>query len=257
MVPQLITSRQNARVRDLRAALRGRPPAGVAAVEGFHLLEEAQRAHDSGIVVETVFVRQSLAQIHLSGDAELLLLSDDVFDSIAATETSQGIAALVRKPTLAYVPHRGDTVVIAAGLQDPGNLGTLIRSAEAFGAAAVLLAESTVDPWNGKCLRASAGSVFRLPLPAFDAALHTALQRCGIRLLAAVPDRAATPAHAADLRNGCALLIGNEGNGLSPAMLNLADERITLAMPGPTESLNAAVAASVLLYEVQRQRGRA
>ena len=256
-MPLLVTSRQNARVRDLRAAFRGRAADGFAAVEGSTLLQEALASSGAGMRVETVFLREdrhTVAQ-ELPTDVDVVLLSADVFDSAVATEQSQGVAALMRKPLRAYQPAVNDLVIVASGLQDPGNLGTLIRSAEALGAAAVLLAEQTVDPWNNKALRASAGSVFRMPLPRWSDRMLQEMRDCGIRLLAAVPAGNGTlPASSVDLCTGSAFFIGNEGNGLSPAMLALCDGRITLPMPGATESLNAAVAGSLLLYEASRQR---
>ncbi len=244
----------------MRAAFAARRHEEIVAIEGDHLLREAFR---SGLAIESVFLREDRTAIasDFPEETDIVLLSHEVFDSAAVTENSQGVAALVRRPESRYLPQQGDLVLMAAGLQDPGNLGTLIRSAEAFGAAAVILTESTVDAWNAKSLRASAGSVFRVPLPRWTDALRLSLRQNGIRLLAAVPASApssthATPAHLTDLRSGCALMIGNEGAGLSPELLALADARITLTMPGPTESLNAAVAGSLLLYEAAQQRQR-
>ncbi len=251
-MPERITSRQNSRVRALRTALQSRKRSELIAIEGTHLLEEAL---NSGLTVQTVFLRDDQAAIaaHLAPETEVLLLSEDAFSSAAATEHSQGVAALCEPPESRYLPQRNDLILIAAGLQDPGNLGTLIRSAEAFGAAAMLLAGSTVDPWNGKSLRASAGSAFRLPLLRLSQPLLEAVRRAGIVFLAAVPS-GGTPAHLCRLDRGCALLIGNEGAGLSTEILALADERIMLPTSGRTESLNAAVAGSLLLYEAHRQR---
>lgn len=250
----VITSRQNSRVRALRAAFRGDAAHGVAAIEGWTMLLEAIQA---GVVVDSVYLRED-RQRHveqLPSSIECVLLSTQAFDHAAATEQSQGVAALLHKPHSRYVPDRNDILVVAAGLQDPGNLGTLIRSAEALGAEAVLLTEGTVDPWNGKALRASAGSVFRMPLLRWTDTLRGELRTCGIRLLAAVPAGEDTLIAAdTNLCGGCAFVVGNEGSGLSPAMLALCDDRITLPMPGPTESLNAAVAGSLLLYEAARQR---
>ncbi len=259
-MPEVITSRQNARVRELRAALRGNAPEGVTAVEGWILVSEAVMAQQAGLGphVDTIFLSEDAQQnaALAYGILPLVILSRDAFDSAASTEQSQGIAALVRKPQHPFTPFFGDVMVVAAGLQDPGNLGTLIRSAAAFGAAAVLLAEQTVDPWNGKAQRASAGAVFRIPLPVWSDETLAQLRSRNIRLLAAVPGhRDAQAAHEIDLTDGCAFLIGNEGNGLSKAMLDLADAHVTLPTPGPMESLNAAVAGSLLLYEAARQRG--
>lgn len=254
-----ITSRQNARVRELRASLAGRGAGDVGALEGWNLLREALDASRHGLTIQTVFLREDRAEFvpNIPGDIETVLLSHDAFASAAATQHSQGIAALFRRPKARYLPACGDLLLIAAGVQDPGNLGTLIRSAEAFGAAAVLLTEGTVDPWNSKALRASAGSVFRIPTVPWTETLRLELQTKNIRVLAAVPaESGAIPANQMDLRGGCAFVVGNEGSGISTELLSLADDRITLTMPGPTESLNAAVAGSLLLYEASRQRAQ-
>ena len=252
-MPEWISSRSNPRVRALRATLASRQD-DVVGIEGFHLLREALA---SGLQLRTLFVREDQASVldALPPGAvhETLLLSREAFDSAAATEQAQGVAALLDRPSTAYAPRSGDLLLIADGLQDPGNLGTLIRSAEAFGAAAVALTRGTVDPWNGKCLRAAAGAAFRLPLPRWSDDLLAALRAVSAHLHAAVP-RNGTPAHAADLRGTVALVVGNEGAGVSDAMLQAADTRITLFTTGPTESLNAAVAGSLLLYEASQQR---
>jgi RNA methyltransferase, TrmH family len=137
-------------------------------------------------------------------------------------------------------------------LQDPGNLGTLARSAEAFGATGMMLLPGTVSLWNAKAMRASSGSVFRLPavLLTPDAAF-AALRAQGVRIVAAV---ARDGDSEADLRGPSALLVGNEGAGLPDAWVAQADARITIPLPGAVESLNAAIAGSVLLYEAMRQR---
>jgi TrmH family RNA methyltransferase len=146
-------------------------------------------------------------------------------------------------------------VVILAGLQDPGNLGTILRSAEAFGADGVISLPGTVSAWNPKAVRASAGSVFRLPLLSVDAEecfLH--LREADVKIWTTTVD-AAEPADLVNLTGPVAFLIGNEGKGVPAELAALADGAITIPCPGPVESLNAAVAASVLLYEASRQRG--
>ncbi len=155
-----------------------------------------------------------------------------------------------------FGPASPPLVLVLAALQDPGNVGTLLRSAEAFGATAAILLAGTATPWSGKALRASVGSAFRLPLvPARDAADAAALLRPHrIRSYAAVASGGRGPLDAA-FHQPAALWIGNEGAGLSAAELGACDERISLRMPGPVESLNAAVAGSLLLYEAARQRG--
>ncbi len=255
-MPDVIRSRTNPRLRTLRAAL-SRRSGDMIGIEGFHLVREALQ---SGMVLTTLFVREDCQVIldNLPRDAahEMVLLSAEAFASAAATEQAQGVAAILPVPDANYEPRGGDLVVLADGLQDPGNLGTLIRSAEAFGAAAVALGGHTVDPWNGKCIRATAGAAFRVPLPRWSDTLLAALRKVNGRLYAAVA-RDGTPAHETDLRGTAVLVIGNEGAGVSPGVLAAADARVTITTTGPTESLNAAVAGSLLLYEASRQRGGA
>ena len=254
-----ISSRTNARVKQLRAAFAGnsRLSEDLIAIEGEHLVEEALR---SGIVPRTVFVNERRYPPRtLPRSVEVVRLTEDVFASAVETRTPQGIAALIDAPahTLEEVLEQADPLIlIAAGVQDPGNLGTLIRSAEAFGAAGVLMTQGTVSPWNQKALRASVGSAFRMPVVAVTRDEIVRMQEGGIALLAAVGEGGAgvVAAQDADLSQACGVMIGNEGAGLATEWLALATARITIPCPGPVESLNAAIAGSLLLYEASRQR---
>jgi RNA methyltransferase, TrmH family len=261
--PRRVESRQNARVKELRAGLsRGMKTAhDHIAVEGLHLVQEAIK---SGLNLDTVFLQEGheeLLQQFPSGSAEVLILTEDVFLSATMTEHPQGVAALVEAPQFTVqgmfptTPGPAPLVVIAAGLQDPGNLGTLVRSAEAFGATGMILLPGTVSLWNAKTLRASSGSAFRLPVLALatDAAF-TALRDQGVRIFAAVARHGESEA---DLRGPSALLVGNEGSGLPQAWIAQADARVTIPFAGAVESLNAAIAGSVLLYDAMRQRLKA
>ena len=261
--PRRVESRQNARVKELRAGLsRGmRTAHNHIAVEGLHLVQEAIK---SGLNLDTVFLQEGheeLLQQFPSGSAEVLILTEDVFLSATMTEHPQGVAALVEAPQFTVqtmfptAPGPAPLVVIAAGLQDPGNLGTLVRSAEAFGATGMILLPGTVSLWNAKTLRASSGSAFRLPVLALAAdAAFTTLRDQGVRIFAAV---ARDGDSEADLRGPSALLVGNEGSGLPEAWIAQADARVTIPFTGAVESLNAAIAGSVLLYDAMRQRLKA
>ncbi len=216
----IVTSRANTRVKQLRAAFAGhaRLSGGMVAIEGDHLIAEAIR---SGMVLKTVFLseRRELPRI-VPRTVEVLILTDEVFSSVVETQSPQGIAALIVPPvrTLDAVLTDTPLLLLAAGLQDPGNLGTLVRSAEAFGATGLLTTPGTVNPWNQKALRASVGSIFRMPVVATDLDQALALKTRGIRLLAAVgtDDYGNIPIHQADFTTPCAILIGNEGAGLPP-----------------------------------------
>jgi RNA methyltransferase, TrmH family len=253
----LVSSRANARVKQLRAAFQGRArlSGGLVAIEGDHLLEEALL---SGMVLKTVFVSEHRDIPHMvPRGVEVMRLTEEVFESVVETQSPQGVAALIVPPVHKLTDVLKSTtplILIAAGLQDPGNLGTLVRSAEAFGAAGVITTPGTVSAWNQKALRASVGSVFRMPVVGATAEEIADLKANGVTLMAAVGGTGATAAQHVDFTKSCALLIGNEGSGLAAEWMKLADERVTIPCPGPVESLNAAVAGSLLLYEASRQR---
>ncbi|HXB63178.1 MAG TPA: RNA methyltransferase [Acidobacteriaceae bacterium] len=248
-MPELITSHQNARVKELRAAFANHTREARVAVEGEHLVAEALRG---GVANALLFVRENSAH-KLPTGIETLHLAKDVFDKAVVTETPQGIALLF-DPPVPPVKKDPALILIAAGLQDPGNLGTLIRSAEAFGATQLITTAETVSPWNQKAIRASAGSIFRMPMLLTQTPRQiAALKQSGVKLFAAVAGDG-VPFTASSYTSPSALLIGSEGAGLSPELLHLANEHISIPMPGKIESLNAAIAGSLLLYEASRQR---
>jgi len=269
MPVRVVESKDNARVKELRKALAtaGRGAQGRASlvgIEGPHLLEEALRA---GLRVKTIFVAHSpnrewerlLDSLPIPPETEILQLPAKLLDSALATETPQPIAALVEPPQWSW-PHilgqnqKKALIVVLAGIQDPGNLGTILRSAEAFGASGVVSLPGTVGVWNPKAVRASAGSVFRVPfLAASERECLEKLHETGVKILSTAV-HAAQPAERIDLTGPVALIIGNEGNGVAEDLAAKADAGIMIPCPGPVESLNAAVAASVLLYEAARQR---
>ncbi len=257
-----IYSGQNARVKELRRGFAEAAPnaEGEVAVEGMHIVEEAIR---SGLRLTTVFFSESAKErVHkllpqLSSHVETLLLPDEVFASAAPSETPQGVAALIRAKMFAFedVFTRAPALLVAiAGLQDPGNLGTIARSAEAFGVTGLLLGERTVSPWNWKAVRASAGSLFRLP--AVKVELVRALSEIrsrNIRVLAASSHKGTAIAEV-DLRAPIAVIVGSEGAGVPKDVLAQADEVVAVPHSPRVESLNAGIAASIVLYEAARQR---
>ncbi len=259
-----ISSAQNSLVKELRHAFsRGELTAdGHCAIEGLRIAEEAIR---SGLRFRAVFFRESAAAAadrllpQIGAHVETLELPDAVFDSAVATETPQGVAALVKLKAFDFedvLRPPAALVLIAAGVQDPGNLGTILRSAEAFGASGMLVAEKTVCHLSPKVVRASAGSVFRLPV--VSVLLHEALvklRHAGLRLVATSSHKG-TPADQADLSGKLALFIGNEGAGLPREAMKEMDETIAIPHSAKVESLNAGIAASILLYEAARQRRR-
>src|ERR1700678_396395 len=266
-----IEGRHNPLVKQLRQAFAHAEltEAGDCAIEGLRILEEAIR---SGLRFSAVFFRESardradrlLPQI--GSQVETLLLPDKLFDSLVPSESPQGVAALVRlkefslddlveKERLQVGP-----IIALAGLQDPGNLGTILRSSEAFGSAGVVLGEGTVSPFNSKVVRASAGSVFRLPVihgqtsgrgkpsTAKLEEVSEKLRAKNVRLIATSSHKG-TPLDQADLKGAAAIFFGNEGSGLPREVMAKMDEVVVIPHTQQVESLNAGVAASIVLYE--------
>jgi TrmH family RNA methyltransferase len=260
---RIVQSKQNARLKELRRALAspGRNESGLVGIEGPNLVVEAVRA---GLHIACVFVAQGserlVEALELSEKLEVLAMPRELLDAALTTETPQPVAALVEPPDWTWAHVLGDRkesaplIVVLAGLQDPGNLGTILRSAEAFGADGVLSLEGTGSEWNPKAARASAGSVFRIPvLHPHEREAMERLREAGVRILATTV-QGAQPADLVNLAMPVALVIGNEGNGVPVDLAAKAYGAITIPCPGPVESLNAAVATSVLLYEAARQR---
>ena len=282
----VITSRENSWLKRFRAALSGeRGDNGVLAVEGVRLVEAAL---GSRLLVEALLVSESGAR-HLprvapvlAAEVPVLRISDKLFAGVADTRTPQGIAALVRPRLVTIETLMTGTPLLVAlvGVQDPGNVGTIVRAAEAFGATGAATCPSegigTADPFGPKALRASAGSALRLPIVVgiSPTILLAQLRLFQVKVYAAVAASEDSKIQAAqaispllrpwdvDWQGPAAILIGNEGSGLPAALVRAADARVYIPQVAATapvgiESLNAAMAASVLLYEALRQRNSA
>jgi RNA methyltransferase, TrmH family len=246
-----------------RALLEGTTREGWLGVEGPLLLEEALSARETA-TVQCALVAQSAAGkfqallARLPREAELVAVSDRMFEQLAATQTPQGVAALVevRPADLdAILARRGVLLLVACGVQDPGNIGTVARSGQALGASALVTLRETVSPFNPKAVRASAGAVLRLPIIRNQEAgqLFARLRRARIRAVAA--DRHSPSSLAeADLRGSVAFLIGREASGLPPEVARAADVWLSIPIRPDTDSVNAATAAGIFLYEAARQR---
>jgi TrmH family RNA methyltransferase len=256
---ETLTSAANPLLRDVRRAIsRGTlTREGYCVAETFHLLEEALR---SACRVSAVLAAESVRgeverQVRRRAGLRLFALPEALFRSLSATEAAQGVMALVEPPQWSLEDLFGGRplVVVLDGLQDPGNAGAILRAAEAFGSSGVMFLKGTVSPFNPKAVRASAGSVFRVPLLAGldGAAARAALEGRGLDVYAALPSGARSLGEA-DFRRPCALVIGSEGRGVSD---QLRAGGIGLRIPtAGVESLNAALAAGILLYEARRQR---
>ena len=229
-------------------------------IEGPNLLKEALKEE---IDVEAVFVRPEMtdeeAGIIEEGpelDRKTFILSNRLFDELKDTETSQGIVTVVRKRQDPSPKGRpGGNYVVLDRLQDPGNIGTILRTADAAGYEMAVFMKGTADPFSPKVVRSATGSLFRLPMVFVEDAeeLTELVHSAGKRLIATAMD-AEKAYYDCDLEKDAAIIIGNEGNGISPELMMRADEKIMIPMAGNTESLNAAVAAGILMYERIRRR---
>ncbi len=260
-----LAGRYNPRLKELRLAFRrGELSAqGECAIEGVKLVEEALRSSQR---LTSVFFSESARPLaekllpQVNARTEKHILPNALFNSIVPSDAPQGVAALVkvRGFSAAQILERSQSgpIVVAAGLQDPGNLGTLFRSAEAFGAAGIFLTEGTVGPYNPKVLRGSAGSIFRLPfLQISSGELIALLRQHGVRLLATSSHKG-TPLPQVSWAPPLAIFIGNEGAGLPRDLVQQMQETIVIPQAAQVESLNAGVAASIVLYEAAKASQR-
>lgn len=282
----MITSTSNAQVKDLirlQKKARARDEEGVFLVEGTRMAGEIPAERIARLYVSEGFTKKNsgfLQEMRSSG-IRAEVMSDTVFAHISDTKTPQGVMAVVRRVEYEFrdllgAPEgmRGDApqseqggageadarskrphILVLDHLQDPGNLGTMFRTAEAAGATGILMSSDCVDIYNPKSIRSTMGAIFRLPFLYVDdlPGAIGELKAEGVRVYAAhLEGRHAYDEE--DYRTGCAFLIGNEGNGLREETAACADTRIRIPMEGQAESLNAAVAAAVLMFEAARQR---
>lgn len=260
---EAVTSPANPLLKEVRRAIArgGLTDQGWCVAESFHLLEEALRSERNVPVILASESVNTTVERQVSGlrGPRTIVLPDSLFQTIAATETSQGVIALVEPPVWSIDQlFRGQSlVVVLDGVQDPGNAGAIARAAEAFGASGLMFVKGTVGPLHPKTLRASAGSLFRIPFVfGIDPPLaRAALRQHRVDVYAAMPFTGAeTVAGDIDFSRKCALVIGSEGRGVSQELQGIARD-VAIPTVG-VESLNAAVAASVLLYEARTQRVR-
>ncbi|OXM85481.1 TrmH family RNA methyltransferase [Paenibacillus rigui] len=263
----VITSVHNARVKAWTQLLekKGRDKQGQFVIEGVHLVQEAMAAT---VPIETIVYseervhllpKELLEQAHEQG-IECIAVTEQVLGKCTDTQSPQALLAVL--PKLAWQAEQLlDTgegpglVVVIDGIQDPGNLGTIIRSADAVGATGVLLGRGTVDLYNPKTVRSTMGSLFHLPIAQGE--LLEALPQAAAQGVAIVTTslQGSTSCYNYDFTQDVWFVIGNEGQGVSQAVAGLATQHVLIPMRGQAESLNAAMAATVVLFEAMRQRG--
>lgn len=229
---------------------------GMYLIEGENLLEEAVKNHAE---IKTVLVRQDYGGNFYGSEDKVFYLDDRLFDRLSQTETSQGIMAIVKKPEFSRAEftdkNDGSNYVVLDRLQDPGNIGTIIRTADAAGYGLIIAMKGTADVFSPKAVRAATGSLFRMPVVFMDSVdeLMEFTRAAGKKLAATCFDTDRYY-YDEDLRENIALIIGNEGGGICRELIESSDLKIKIPMHGNIESLNASVAAGILMYEAVRPR---
>ncbi len=259
----MITSIANAQVKQVCAYVqkaKERRKDGIFVAEGTKMFEEAPLEWIHKVYATGQFCDRHIndaigAKLQKTGVEEV---SEEVMTKMSDTKTPQGVLCLIKSPvySLADITARRDGVfVVLEDLQDPGNLGTILRTGEGAGIAGVVMSRDTVDIFNPKTIRATMGSIYRVPfvyVEELPGAIET-MQKAGICVYAAHL-KGTSNYDAFDYTKGSAFLIGNEGNGLSDDIAKMADKYVKIPMDGNVESLNASVAAAILMYEAKRQR---
>jgi TrmH family RNA methyltransferase len=257
-----IVSPQNPRVKEWVQLLerRGREKQGKFLIEGFHLVEEAVKAGAPITTIVYSLDKDKPEELYAATEAriEWIGVSGQVLEKCSDAHTPQGIFAVVEKPTLAaeelWTTGLRDLVVVIDGVQDPGNLGTIIRSADAVGASGILLGAGTVDVYNPKTIRSTMGSLFHLPIVEGDLLDILPRAKAEGAQLVTTSLQAEHSCYETDLCRPTWIILGNEARGVSPEVAAESDRKVIIPMQGQAESLNVAMAATVLLFEASRQR---
>ncbi|MBM7541866.1 TrmH family RNA methyltransferase [Amphibacillus cookii] len=213
-------------------------------VEGMHLVEEAIK---SDWKVERLIVQEGVTSSFDREEIPVTVVTNNVLSYLAQTKSPQGILAIVKMNP--FHPKVIDRILMLDAVQDPGNLGTMIRTADAAGFDQVILGEGTVDLYNDKVIRASQGSIFHLPIVKKNLIEEIErLQQQDVVICVSTLEQA-EPIQTLDLADKMALIVGNEGSGIAPSLLELADKRIHIPIYGQAESLNVSIAAAIMMYQ--------
>ena len=260
-----IQSNQNNTIKEIKALhlKKNRDAQGLYFIEGIRFVSDAI---DNGQTIVKVIISDKLES--LNGGGQLIervtaacddcsLVPEKLFKEISDTQTPQGILAVLKKSEFVFdtVIRQGNSVVILDSLQDPGNVGTIIRTADAAGVSAVILTKGSVDLFSPKVIRSTMGSVFHIPIfeGLFINEAIGLLKEAGYKVIASHLD-GKNNYYDEDLIGKSAIIVGNEANGISNETAELADRLVKIPMPGKAESLNASVAASIMIYEIVRQK---
>ncbi|MGN0243661.1 MAG: TrmH family RNA methyltransferase [Lachnospiraceae bacterium] len=257
----VISSAANAQIKNIRKLIKSRKERnaqGVFVVEGIRMFLEVPKD-----MLVSVYVTEEFAREHATELAGLGydVVAPHVFESISDTKTPQGVLAVVKQPYYELktilddnhnAPNQKPCLLVLENVQDPGNLGTILRTAEGAGVTGIIMSENTVDIFNPKVIRSTMGAIFRVPFTYVKDLIETVNAFEHITTYAAHLD--GSDFYQEELTGGIAFFIGNEGNGLSEKITKCAHRKIRIPMCGQVESLNAAVATTVLVYEALRQR---
>lgn len=280
---EIISSTKNEKIKNISALLKSkkaRDEQGVFVIEGIRIFKDTLKTASE--YVESIFIRESilgdnitqkdhislnstitaLFSVSLPDTISVYVVKDSVLDSVSGTVTTQGVIALVKKPTHTLVEllsnnapsnktkSQNKRLLVLENIQDPGNLGTMLRTSEAAGMTGIIMSGDCTDIFSPKVVRASMGSIFRMPFiycEDFIKALNKIKEK-GITIYAAYL-HGGVPYKEIEFDSNYAILIGNEGNGLTDSAVNAANKRVFIPMSGEIESLNAAVAAAILMYK--------
>lgn len=259
----MITSTNNAQVKQimlLKKKARERKKQDVFLVEGPKMFGEAPRERLVKTYLAETFFQNHEKEIDLAG-VDYEVVSDHVFEQMSDTLTPQGVLSIVRQYHYSaddfISGHRAPLLLVLEDLQDPGNVGTIFRTAEGAGVSGIIMTRNTVDIYNPKTIRSTMGSIYRVPFliaESMEEILHW-LRSADIRTCAAHL-RGTSDYDQEDYTGGCAFFLGNEGNGLTEELSGQADCLVKIPMEGKLESLNVGIAAALLMYEASRQRRR-
>lgn len=255
-----IQSKDNCLIKDIKKLKekKHRTQNSKFLIEGFRFVCEGLQ---SDFEVPLVFISENAkdrwesfnVQSKLQKETKVYSVTDQVLKSISSTDTPQGIVAVVNNKSI-NVENKQGFYILADKVQDPGNMGTIIRTAHATGALGIIITKGTVDIYNEKTLRSTMGSIFHIPVIQDDSLSQlNFLKNNGFKLIVSSLDTD-NNFFDVDLRNKSIIAVGNEGNGISKELLDMSDVKIKIPMPGGAESLNVSIAASVMMFEVVRQK---
>lgn len=256
----IIESKDNSLIKEVKKLhkRKNRIERGQFIIEGFRFVEEALK---SSFKVEYLFINESVLNKYeslniknfINEETKVYAVKNNIIKELCETENPQGIVAVVWNKKMELADREGFYILVDK-IQDPGNLGTIIRSAHASGALGVITTKGTVDVYNDKALRSTMGSIFNIPvMEDIEFNITNRLKENEFKFIVSSLDTDKN-FYNVDLKGKVVICVGNEGNGISEEVYSFADEKVKIPMPGGAESLNAAVAASIMMYEVVRQR---